>query len=181
MYINVLERMESKTLTEEDQAYLFNAYSEGYIHEGGYESLIENGIVDIEFTKDMLMESVGLAEVNAAFKPNTQGTPKFAAKNSAFSTNKTAIDNNTKAKGTWDSVKRAGNNLVGHGARAVAATARAVGAHNVANKVYGFAANRFSAAGNVGQTNNANKNATLAAKAAVNKAKVQTNALNKVY
>lgn len=180
MYIDVIEKMESKTLTEEDQAYLFNAYTEGYIYEGGYESLIESGIVDIEFTKDMLMESVGLAEINAVFKPNTQGTPKFAAKNSAFSTNKTAIDNNTKAKGTWDSVKRAGNNLAGHGARAVGAVARAVGAHNVANKVYGFAANRFAAAGNVAQTNKAHTNALAAAKAAANKAKVQTSALNKV-
>lgn len=179
MYIDVLERMESKTLTEEDQAYLFNAYAEGYIYEGGYESLIESGVVDIEFTKDMLMESVGLAEVNTVFKPGAQSTPKLAAK-SAFSTNKTAIDNNAKVKGTWDSVKKAVNNLVGHGARAVGAGARAVGAHNVANKVYGFAANRFAAAGNVAQTNKATTNSLAAAKAAANKAKVQTNALNKV-
>ena len=185
MYVDVLERMENKTLTEEDQAYLFNAYTEGYIYEGGYESLIESGVVDIEFTKDMLMESVGLAEINAVFKPGAQSAPKPAtnispATASALNKTKSAITNNTKVKGTWDSVKKAGNNLVGHGARAVAATARAVGAHNVANKVYGFAANRFAAAGNVAQTNKANTNALAAAKAAANKAKVQTSAVNKV-
>ena len=186
MYIDVIEKMESKTLTEEDQAYLFNAYTEGYIYEGGYESLIESGIVDIEFTKDMLMESVGLAEINAVFKPGKDPkAPKGATYISSTSAsiinrNKVANSNNNKVKGTWDSVKKAGNNLVGHGANAVGAVARAVGAHNVANKVYGFAANRFAAAGNVNQTHKANTNSLAAVKAAANKAKVQTNALNKV-
>lgn len=190
LYAGVLNRMEEGTLTDEDQYMIYESFREGDMDADSYACLVESGLVDMDMTRDFLLEDflyeANTAPVANAPKPSAQPAPqqqkpaagaqpaqqKSAANNAAAAT--------AQKKGTWDSVKQVANNVAGHAARGVGYVASKFGNHKFAGKAYGFAAKRFGAAGNEARQSQAKANAQKQGHIAAAKMSAQQQTQNKI-
>lgn len=154
IYAGVLSRMEEGTLTDEDQYMIYESFRSGEMDDSSYSALVESGLIDMDMTKEFLLEDF-LCEADTA--PVANNAAQQAKPALPVPVNKPTAQGG-KSKGLWDSVKQVGNNVAGHAARGVGYVASKMGNHKFAAKAYGFAAKRFDNAGNKNQAMKAKTN-----------------------
>ena len=111
LYADVLSRMEEGALTLEDQYMIYESYKSGSIDEDSYSTLVESGLIDMDTTKEFLLEDfMSEGTLDSVKKVYNNAVGKIKAKIGDYHTKKGNLDKAAKAYGhAAQRFNRAGN------------------------------------------------------------------------